>query len=267
MKHISDTLPPSGTPQRLAELFRRGIRQAGRYTPEERARLEADWKAAEARTREAHARGQAEAWPEHLRRCGAPPEAVLALARVEPWAPGWALVQTPAVQSVREWLERGLRWLVLTGGTGAGKSLAACLALRHAQRTETRTPYGLAEWDADAGRFVRLGALFRLSDFEARDRAEWEHVKRCRVLVLDEVGGRPGDVPTPRQQEALDELVDARDRAGARTVLTSNLSLQRTDTGESDFARYVGRKNLSRMARSYLARDVGTRDLRREVAR
>lgn len=253
------TTPLSG-PKRLAELMREAMRSAPpRRTPEERAALELQRKAEEAEAAKRHLALEAERWPLHLRHCGAPPEAVSVLAAGAPR-------YTPALRAAEDFLHGSKRFLVLGGGTGAGKTLAACWCLKAALRRETRTGYGFLEYDSDAGLFLRLFRLTRLSDFDMPDRLLFRRACDARVLVLDEVQrARPGEELTPRGQEWLDEVLDARDAAHKRTVLTTNLSVRHDAPDEKRLARFVGDRAASRIARSCQVQDCGTADLRREV--
>lgn len=254
-----DTLEPG--PKRLADIMRRALDPARpKRTREEYAALEAKWKADEATQRARHASEMAARYPEHLRACKAPERAIAALTEAKP-------LDTPALQVARRWMDEGKPFLVLSGWTGTGKTVAACWCLRAATRVETRTGYNLKEWDSHAGLFVRLSQLRRLSDFDTGDRALWHRALTARVLVLDEVGLHPGETLSRRAQEDFEELIDRRDGYGRRTILTTNLSLhpEVRDDGEkvSDFGLFVRPKALSRLSRG-LVHDCGKRDLRRE---
>lgn len=257
--------PQRQGPQRLADLMRKAMSQAREQPPAGLAQLESDWEQrevelqqAEAAERARHVAAQAAAWPLHLKLCLAPAEAVEALT-------GDKLLETPALRAARHVLKEGLRTLLLSGGTGVGKTAGACHLFRSAVRHETRTGQRLPEWDASAGRFVRWSQLKRVSDYEAEDRQFLQRAHRARVLVLDDVGGLPGEELGPRHRELLEELVDRRDRPGMVTAYTTNLSVQRRDGAPSDFAVHVGARVVSRMSRqgTFHLADCGKVDLRR----
>ncbi|MBZ4395148.1 hypothetical protein [Myxococcus sp. AS-1-15] len=253
-------------PQRLADLLRRGMAQARQHSAPGLGQLEAGWKQRElelqrleAAERARHQAAQVDAWPLHLKLCGAPAEAVVALS-------GDKVLETPALRAARQLLQQGLRTLLLSGGTGVGKTTGACHLFHAAVRTETRTGQRLQEWDASAGLFLRWSQLKRVSDYETEDRFLLQRAHRARVLVLDDLGGLPGEVVGPRHRELLEELVDRRDRPGMVTAYTTNLSVRRdAERAGSDFSEHVGARVVSRMCRqgTFLLHDCGTRDLRR----
>nr|WP_217442126.1 hypothetical protein [Myxococcus sp. CA039A] len=249
----------------MADLMRKAMSQARARPSAGLAQLESDWmqrevelQQAEAAERARHEAAQVAAWPLHLKLCHAPPEAVDALT-------GDTVLETAALRAARHVLQEGLRTLLLSGGTGVGKTAGACHLFRSAVRYETRTGQRLPEWDASAGLFVRWSRLKRISDYEAEDRQLLHRATHARVLVLDDVGGLPGEELGPRHRELLEELVDRRDRPGMVTAYTTNLSVQRKEAGPSDFATHVGARVVSRMSRqgTFHLADCGNRDLRR----
>lgn len=237
---------------RLADLLRKAM-SGEKRSPEDIARVEADWAALEQRERDEHSARQRAEWPEHLVRCGAPPRAVEALSKQQ---------DTLAMRAARAFMSSGKQALVLSGWTGTGKTVAACSVFGAAQRTETRTGHGLWEWDASRGLFLRFLRLLRVSDFATEDRILFERACSVRVLVLDDVGGQPGERLGARHQGLLEELVDRRDMPGRLTVYTTNLSLQRNGAEPSDFGAFVGARVVSRIGRSCKLVDCGQQDLR-----
>ncbi|AAK94355.1 hypothetical protein Mx8p20 [Myxococcus phage Mx8] len=244
---------------RLADLLRGALENPRKRTPEELEVLEREWQAQEAKERAQHEAAQAETWPMHLRLCGAPAEAAKVLGAA-------GVLDTPALRAAREALADGKRTLLLSGHTGAGKTLGACHLFRAAVRVETRTGQRLREWDASSGLFLRWTQLKRLSDYAQEDRLLYQRACTVRVLVLDDLGGMPGETLGTRHRELLEELVDRRDRPGLVTGYTTNLGLHRQESAPSDFSAFVGARVVSRMCRqgTYLLRDCGTRDLRKE---
>lgn len=249
---IIETAPSRWGAPRLADLLRRAV-EGKKRTRAEIEQLEADWKAQEAKERAEHAARQRVEWPAHLAGCGAPPFAVKALEKP---------LETAAVRAAREFLTSGKQSLVLSGFTGTGKTAAACLLFGAAQRTETRTGHNLREWDSSRGMFLDFRRLKRVSDYTAEDRLLLRRAWAVPVLVLDELGGQPGEELGPRSLELLEELVDHRDAPGRLTAYTTNLSIQRMEGQPSAFAAFVKARVLSRLNRSGMFRDCGTRDLR-----
>nr|WP_217441891.1 ATP-binding protein [Myxococcus sp. CA039A] len=253
----------------MADLMRKAMSQAREKPSAGLVQLEADWKRREVESQQAEAAervrlevAQADAWPLHLKLCDAPSEAVEALA-------GDEVLETAALRAARHVLREGLRTLLLSGGTGVGKTAGACHLFRSAVRHETRGGQHLPEWDASAGLFVPWSQLKRVSDHEAGDVPLLQRAARVRVLVLDDVDGLPGEELGPRHRELLEELVDRRDRPGMVTAYTTHLSVQRREGGPSDFATHVGARVVSRMSRpgTFHLADCGTRDLRRGAKR
>ncbi|NVJ24023.1 hypothetical protein HUW62_22605 [Myxococcus sp. AM011] len=268
MSRDDEKAPPADPqrqgPQRLADLMRKGMSQARERPSAGLAQFEADWKQREVESQQAkaterarHEAAHAEAWPLHLKRCHAPPEAVEALA-------GDKVLETAALRAAKHVLHEGLRTLLLSGGTGVGKTVGACHLFRLAVRSETHGGQRLPEWDASAGVYVSWSRLKRASDHEAEDMLLLQRAVQVRVLVVDDVSGPPGEEVGPRQRELLEELVDRRDRPGLVTAYTTRLSVQRRDGGSSDFATHVGARVVSRMSRqgTFHLADCGNRDLR-----
>ena len=211
------------------------------------------------RQREAHTAIQAELWPEHVRQCGAHGRTVEAFAKgIDP--------EEPATVFAERWLKSDKNFLVLSGHTGVGKTVSACLVFRRAVRLATRLQEPLPEWDGWNGAFVMFSQLRRLSDFHEDDRALLAKAKRVRALVLDDVGGAPGEVMPPRLREVFEELIDFRDSEGKWTAITTNLGLKSGEDGRSDFGRFVGDRVLSRLSRGMMAKECGVKDLRRRSA-
>lgn len=206
--------------------------------------------------RERHEAEQAALWPEHVRRCGAGDREVEAHRR--------GIVSKLATEAAARWLKTDACFLLLSGHTGAGKTVAACFAFKTAVRLATRLQEPLPEWDGFAGAFVKFTRLRRLSDFDNGDRQLLAKMKGVRALVLDDVGGAPGEEMPPRLRDVFEEIIDARDARGKRTAITTNLGLERRD-GMSDFARFVGDRIVSRMGRGVVAQSCGVEDLRRRA--
>ncbi|RKG97014.1 hypothetical protein D7X74_41155 [Corallococcus sp. CA047B] len=259
---IIETAPSRWGAPRLADLLRGALANPKKRTPAELAKLEQEWKQREATDRAAHEAAQAKTWPTHLRLCGAPEEAASVLATTAPLA-------TPALATARQALAEGLRTVLLSGYTGTGKTVGACELFRVATRKETRTGQRLAEWDSSAGLFLRWTRVKRVSDYLTEDRMLYQRACTVRVLVLDDLGGMPGETLGARHRELLEELADRRDRPGLVTGYTTNLPLVSEGGAPSAFRAWAGDRVVSRMCRkgTYLLRDCGARDLRQEGGR
>lgn len=154
---------------------------------------------------------------------------------------GGGLLSTQADEAVDKWDDDRIRpWLVLSGPTGCGKSVAVAKLL----------------WSKQFGSFVRADEIVRL--FSSMFGEQYEAMQKLRerpLLVVDDVGGELDD---KRMLPALLDLLDTRKSARSTpTIITTNLS-------KREFAeRYKNDRLMSRMAESVHWAAVGGEDLRR----
>jgi hypothetical protein len=94
-----------------------------------------------------------------------------------------------------------LRFLVLSGRKGTGKTFAAAEAV----------------WD-HGGRYRDAQQLVAAGMF---DRDSTEDMANCRLLVIDELGA---EYPNPAFEASLYALLDRRYRMGKRTIICTNLN-------------------------------------------
>jgi DNA replication protein DnaC len=120
------------------------------------------------------------------------------------------LRDTPAVLSVREWQASDHCALVLSGGVGTGKSIAAAAWLLETVRS---LPSGLR-----SRRWWKAFDLCRLGQFAD----ELGDLCRVRSLVIDDLGGEYAD-KSGSFATTLTWLVDARYEHNRRIVMTTNL--------------------------------------------
>lgn len=152
------------------------------------------------------------------------------------------LALTPSLDAVSRWLD-GSRTpvLILVGGVGAGKTLAALEAL-------VRVP----------GDMVHARELARRYDPWGDDRNG--NVRpldlRHRLIVLDDLGTERAD---PRFQPALEDLVDFRQGNGLRTLITTNVSA-------GDIRRLYGDRVADRLNAIAKAVRLDTDSMRRRPA-
>lgn len=148
-----------------------------------------------------------------LKRSGCPAVTFEALSATHP---------TPALEKAQEFKARPrseVFGLVLLGTTGIGKSVAAAYAARWClyEFRLSEQPSGSArEW----ARWFTGAELGRLYTHDRDDRRDWEKLKTCGVLVLDDLGTEAADA---RVGEALWELVDARTGNRRPTIISANL--------------------------------------------
>lgn len=231
------------SPERLAEWRAEHPEQAA---AEDRAIEEAR---AAGRERADSVRGGARPgqFSEEIRRrmlaSGAPPE------RVADWLQPR---DAPSDRLVRAWLadlERpeAPHLLILTGSSGAGKTVAALDALAWALRRKDRRP----------ARFATTRALLALGRW-GEDAPAWTCAMEARMLVLDELVGEGLD---RYRADRLEELLCRRYDLGHPTVITSNLAplaLEDKRTFGERVASRLGDRRAVRIA------ECGTVDLRRK---
>jgi DNA replication protein DnaC len=152
-----------------------------------------------------------------------------------------SLSPTEALKAVRGWYEsRSTPWLIVSGGTGCGKTVAAASLVAGIT--------GAAWFRADD--LVRAFAGF-FGDAAERQ----EHAKNAPLLVLDDVGG---ELDAARMLPALLELLDARLSASEHpTIVTTNLR-------KAEFAeRYQNKRLYSRLREWTHWAELAEPDMRR----
>ena len=134
------------------------------------------------------------------------------------------LADTEALRGVRRWAASGRPLLILAGGVGCGKSVAAAWLIAEV---------GGGVWlPAEQG--CRIFAASYGQQFNTAERA-----RDCPLLVLDDVGT---EFDPLRMQHVLTELLEARKSAQHRTVITTNLAKGMMEQ------RYRSERLWSRMA-------------------
>lgn len=154
---------------------------------------------------------------------------------------GHGLGDTSAVQAARAWLRGSRPVLVLSGGTGTGKTVAAAWSL-----CERPSAFQVL-------RAVRVGAAFERWQ---NDREEGVDALRLYVptLLLDDLGQESLD--DRRVEPAIEEIFDARQSPRLRTIVTTNLSTEAMRSRYSD-------RVISRLAQNATVIRVDGADLRR----
>lgn len=148
-----------------------------------------------------------------------------------------------SLAAVKQWLTDDVPWLLLTGSTGRGKTLAAGYALLER-----------------GGAYVGARELERLSLANFGDEAErYTEIVGRRTLVVDDLGRErePG-----RMTAALLDLLDARRMRGQKTIAIANVAKPQF------LATYSDERLLSRLLEPGVAlwvADAGE-DLRRRKA-
>lgn len=128
-----------------------------------------------------------------------------------------SVTETEAVKAAREFLgNAGRSLLLMAGGTGCGKTVAACVALDE---------YATIEWvnARNVGRFVKAIDLVRAGTFDSEF---WDDLAEAPMLVVDDLGTEPLD----EKGWALANfasLIDQRYDNCRKTILTTNLDAAR----------------------------------------
>lgn len=149
--------------------------------------------------------------------------------------------ETLALSGTRDWqAQRERPVLVLTGGVGTGKTVAALWALLATSRSGQKIGY------ARALELSRCGLYGKGAE-------RMEKMRRVGGLVLDELGGEPmGEIWLAN----FGELIDVRYGGPCRTIITSNLAWPALRE------RY-GERVASRLHQKAIVLGTGTGDLRR----
>lgn len=136
---------------------------------------------------------------------GVPPRVAVVLAFAK---------KTEACDAVAAWKKGSLTFLVLAGGVGCGKTVAACV-----------NPPEEGFLFVDALELVKAGLY--------GDKAEafWESAQKAKLLVLDDLGTEPRD-EKGYAACAFEDLMNKRYNSMRKTILTTNL------TAEAFKARY-----------------------------
>jgi DNA replication protein DnaC len=154
---------------------------------------------------------------------------------------GDGLAETAALLTVREWLAGVKPVLILGGGVGIGKSVAAAWALASREGT------------FQALRAVRLGSAW---ERWSSDREDGVEALRLWVdtMLIDDLGQEP--IEDRRTIPAIEEVFDSRQTSRQRTICTTNLSREQMRERYSD-------RVISRLAQNAMVVFVKGTDLRR----
>lgn len=175
-----------------------------------------------------------------LEAAGVPLEALVAAGKPR---------KTAAIEAVDAWIygltTGGRPFLVLLGGVGTGKTVAAAYALRLLVAADGRGRSGL---------FLRAVEACRVGMF-GDDAARVSTWRSAGVLVVDDLGF---EVRSSTWAANFDDLLDARTSSKAPTVITSNLTVE-------GFRERYGERVADRLSARAKVVGLGVGSLRREV--
>lgn len=148
------------------------------------------------------------------------------------------LAETPATIATATWLAGSLSVLVLSGGVGCGKTLAAA--------------HALSQWPR-SGRWISAVELATCAPWDADIPALIE----CALLVIDDLGVETANDSMRRH---MDRILDARINHENRTIITTNIKADEIS------ARY-GARFRSRLVEHGNVIGCGKTDLRETATR
>lgn len=136
------------------------------------------------------------------------------------------LDETHALRVVKRWLEvRASPWLVLLGGTGTGKTVAACYAAAR-----------------ECGTYISATRLRPLLTRAVWDGEEMPREALSSLVVLDDIGAER-EADADKFRAVLCELLNARQGMRTRMIITSNLTRSRLGDASLYGERVVDRLN------------------------
>ncbi len=133
---------------------------------------------------------------------------------------------TPAVESALSFLRAGsneLRFLVLCGPKGTGKTVAAAMALQeHLCEDAAQSRPSGNEWaQVDPAVWLLSSTVGRMSLYDREDKVQFEAACRTPLLVIDDYGA---EFQSAASRGLLEELFMRRHSGWRRTVMTTNLN-------------------------------------------
>lgn len=147
-------------------------------------------------------------------------------------------------------------FLLLVGEQSIGKTQAAVHVVRDAAMHYDWNGQASGGIPVEPIQFVMAAELTRVDSHDRVDNARLDSMRRCRLLVIDDMGDEGG----PIGRGALVTTILRRDAAGKPTVITSNLKAER-------FKELYGAPFVARvMARGIVPNLTGERSRRKRAA-
>jgi hypothetical protein len=128
-------------------------------------------------------------------------------------------IDTPALIWADQWRFGG--FLVLSGGSGVGKSFGAAWALKGFLRSRISDPLNTETWNRAA--YAGERSMWSTANRVAHDKNRLDEARSRLFLVLDDLG-REGNLPT--RLADVSDIVSARYDAKPPTVITTELTFR-----------------------------------------
>jgi hypothetical protein len=128
-----------------------------------------------------------------------------------------AYIETPALVWANQWRFKG--FLVLSGGSGVGKSFGAAGAFKEFLRSKILNPLDADTWNR--AMYAGERATWSTANKIIQDKNRIDESRKKWLLVLDDLG-REGDSPTRRAD--VSDILAARYDAKLPTLVTTELS-------------------------------------------
>lgn len=130
---------------------------------------------------------------------------------------------TAPVTDAEAWWSTGLQSLLLIGGVGTGKTVAACSLLRHNWREIAVFMHEPSDMPPEhrwrSGIYVDMGDLSTRGLFDDDAKMLRHRAQESELAILDDTGRERGD-----GAQALESIFMARHANQRRTIITANLS-------------------------------------------
>lgn len=130
-----------------------------------------------------------------------------------------ACIETPAFVCASRWCFSG--FLVLSGGSGVGKSFSAAWVFREFLRSRISDPLDSETWKRAA--YVSERSVWTTANRIIHDKDWLDEARNKRFLILDDLG-REGSLAT--RQADVSDIVSARYDAKLPTIITTELGFE-----------------------------------------
>lgn len=160
--------------------------------------------------------------------------------------------ETTAMVAARTFVASNRSFLLLSGGPGTGKTVAAAWTLEQ--------KYVALRWGGDKSKFIRAQELARLSLFEKIDKDFFGMLATVKRLAIDDLGA---EMFHDGVRSMIDELLDRRYGARLRTALTTNLAPSSKDPAIPCFKKRYGERIADRIRHDGLVEIVGNKSMRK----